>query len=175
MKEWFEFSASGIAAMLLSVAVVYLVIIALCRLFGLRSFSKMSASDFAVTVAIGSLFATIVSSPDPNLWLGLISLAAMYFCKWAAAHLRTRFRGAARLLDNSPMLLVRDGEILSDRLRKCGVSSSDLAAKLREANALSLGDVAAVVFESTGDISVLHSGDKRFADLDDRLLDGVQC
>ena len=47
---------------------------------------------------------------------------------------------------------------------------ADLVAKLREANVLDFSSVRAVVFEATGDISVLHGE----GPLDERLLAGVQ-
>ena len=64
---------------------------------------------------------------------------------------------------------MKNGEILEDNLKKCKVTISDLKAKLREANVIQISEVKAVVFESTGDISVLHgSEDKK---VDDWLLD----
>lgn len=46
--------------------------------------------------------------------------------------------------------------MLHDNMRKARVTESDLWSKLREANVLNLNQVRAVVFEATGDISVLH-------------------
>ncbi|MGB3608583.1 YetF domain-containing protein, partial [Psychroserpens sp.] len=66
-----------------------------------------------------------------------------------------------QLMDNKPTLLMKDGTIIEGSLDKCHVTESDLKAKLREANVIHLSEVKAVVFESTGDISVLHgAGDK---------------
>ena len=52
------------------------------------------------------------------------------------------------------------------------VTEDDLKAKLREANVLNLAEVRAVVFESTGDISVLHTNDAN-KELEDWLLTDV--
>ena len=48
-------------------------------------------------------------------------------------------------------------EILWSNMKKSKVTEGDLRVKLREANVLRLLEVKAVVFETTGDISVLHS------------------
>lgn len=48
------------------VAIVF--VVALTRVFGLRSFSKMSGFDFAVTVAIGSVVATTAMSTTTPFW-----------------------------------------------------------------------------------------------------------
>ena len=78
-------------------------------------------------------------------------------------------KGLVDVTDNDPLLIMRDGEILHDNLRRSGMTTGDLIGKLREANALEFSQIRAVVFEPTGDVSVLH-GDK----MDDRLLDGVR-
>ena len=61
-------------------------------------------------------------------------------------------------------------EILHDNLRKSNMTESDLMGKLREANAFDLDQVLAVIFETTGDVSVLHSADGK---VQPKLLEGV--
>jgi uncharacterized membrane protein YcaP (DUF421 family) len=55
--------------------------------------------------------------------------------------------------------------ILEDNLRKARVTRGDLRSKLREANVTDLSQLKAVVFETTGDISVLHKEDGQSLDL----------
>ncbi|MAS94385.1 MAG: hypothetical protein CMO55_14395 [Verrucomicrobiales bacterium] len=174
MSKWFEFSSPGIVGMFVSAVVVYAAIIVYCRIFGLRSFSKMSAADFAMTVAVGSLFASIIATPDPALGLGLAALCALFLGQWVVAHLRKRIPGATKLLDNNPVLLMKNGEIIEENLKSTGVTKSDLMSKLREANAFRFEEVAAVVFETTGDVTVLHSAELKYGDIDDPILEGVK-
>jgi uncharacterized membrane protein YcaP (DUF421 family) len=53
------------------------------------------------------------------------------------------------------------GKILHDKLKACNVGEDDLIAKLREANVHDFKDVKAVIFESTGDVSVIHNAENR--------------
>jgi len=156
-EKWISTDTTSIVAVAISAVAVYAGIILYCRIAGLRSFSKMSTSDFAMTVAVGSLFASTIASPQPSLFLGLFALAMLFFGQWLLARLRQRFSCVQSLTDNEPVLLMKGEEILEDNLRSVGVSRSDLIAKLREANVLHFGQVRAVVFETTGDISVLHA------------------
>lgn len=65
-------------------------------------------------------------------------------------------------MDNSPLLLMDGPTVIEDNLRKARVTRGDLRSKLREANVTRLSQVRAVVFETTGDISVLHEkGDEK--------------
>ena len=144
-------------------------VVTLTRIFGLRSFSKMSGFDFAVTVAIGSVLAATAMSPGTPFWHGGLTLVTLFVVQTAIAHARSRIKGVVDATDNDPLLIMRDGVILHDNLRGAGMTEGDLIGKLREANALDFSKVRAVVFEPTGDVSVLH-GDT----CDDRLLKGVR-
>ena len=156
-----------------SLVVVYLAIIAYARIAGLRSFSKMSASDFAMTVAVGSLFASAISSPDPSLGVALLALAGLFFGQWLLARARRWSKRVRHTLDNDPIVLMRDGELLHANLARSNVSEADVRAKLREANVLHRRQVRAVVLETTGDVSVLHSEDDE-TELEPYLLEGVR-
>lgn len=159
LQAWLWSGIREVPLVLLSGIVVYAAILAFTRIVGLRSFSKMSAADFAMTVAVGSLFASTISSPSPSLVMGLAALAVLYGGQWLIAGLRRRWRGVRDVLDNRPVLLMHEGRILERNLAEVDVSRADVLAKLREANALAPERVLAMVFETTGDISVLHSDD----------------
>lgn len=171
--SWFALDLREFLMVLVSTPFVYAAIIALTRLSGLRSFSKMSAPDFAMTVAVGSLFASTISSPRPTVLGGGAAFAALFFVQWLIAFLRERFRFVGDVLDNRPILLMRDGEMLRHNMRIANVSTQDLIAKLREKNVLRLSDVRAVVFETTGDVSVLHTTNPD-RELEPTLLRGVR-
>lgn len=146
------------------VTAMYLAVILYARVTGLRSFSKMSTSDFAMTVAVGSVLASAVD-PDRSLAVLLVGLATLFVVQWLLAFIRTRWPVSQNVFDNVPLVLMANGEILDDNLLKGQVAPEDLLAKLREANVLNFRQVRAVILETTGDISVLHSADP------DELLD----
>lgn len=143
------------------------------RIAGLRSFSKMTTFDFAITVAMGSVIGAVVVSTASTYSVGngVLALAALFLTQAGLAFVRSRSGTGRDVVDNTPLLLVRQGgELLHDNLRAARINPRDVYAKLRQANVTRLSDVHAVVLEPTGDISVLH-GD---GDLDPALLDGVR-
>lgn len=155
-EKWFSVSIGEALLVLLSAACVYSIIIFYTRIVGLRSFSKMSAADFAMTVAIGSLLGGSIVAPSPTVLMAAVALAGLFGAQWLIAFLRVRNDGFSVIVDNSPTLLMAGSEILDGNLHATKVTRQDLHAKLREANVWSYEQVLAVVFEATGDISVLH-------------------
>ena len=79
-----------------------------------------------------------------------------------------------RLIDNEPVLLMDGATILHENLERVRVTQKDLYGKLREANVVNLEQVRAVVFESTGDISVLCTAASAEATLSEEVMMGVR-
>ncbi|MFG0296010.1 MAG: DUF421 domain-containing protein [Maioricimonas sp. JB045] len=157
IEKWITSDWNAVPMVVLSGVVTYVAILVYTRIVGLRSFSKMSAADFAITVAVGSLFASTVSSPSPALLLGLVALAVLFAGQWSVAWMRRRANWISRWIDNEPLLLMAGGTMIPENLTRANVTRNDIYAKLREANVIEYEQVLAVVFETTGDISVLHS------------------
>ncbi|MDX1418436.1 MAG: DUF421 domain-containing protein [Rubricoccaceae bacterium] len=173
MEGWLNAPTDTLLATVWTAAGVYLAVLVYTRLAGLRSFAKMSGFDFAMTVAIGSVVASSILTEKPALVQAAVALGAIYGFQYLVGKMRITWRWAERLVDNRPLLLMVDGEMLEANMRKARVTADDLWAKLREANVLALDEVRAVVLETTGDISVLH-GEAGGKALEGRLLSGVR-
>ncbi|RFC55535.1 DUF421 domain-containing protein [Brumimicrobium aurantiacum] len=137
---------------------IFIVVIFLTRIVGLRSFAKFTAFDFASTIAIGSVISSILTS-NTSIVHGAIAIASLLGLTWLFSVLQRRSPAINKLISNKPILLMEKDKILYDNLKKARIKESQLIAKLREANVLDFSEVEAVVLESTGDISVLHKGD----------------
>jgi len=77
------------------------------------------------------------------------------------------------IISNQPIMLMRNGEIIEENMKKCKVTNAELRAKLREANVLRLSQARAVIFETTGDVSVLHADHNSNIEIEDFILEGV--
>ena len=160
MAQWVTASWSTLGWVALSTLVAFVGMIVYTRITGLRSFAKMSAFDFAATIAIGSVAASMSILDSVSIAAGLVGLATLFALQFVVAFLRSRSDRFEDAIDNAPLLLMAGPEILHDHLRMGNVSLDDLRAKLRESGALRRDQVVAVVLETTGDMTVLK-GDER--------------
>ncbi|MDT0675423.1 DUF421 domain-containing protein [Autumnicola musiva] len=172
MDKWFGSSWESLAAICITGIGIYAAVIIFTRITGKRSFSKMSSFDFAMTVAVGSIIASTLLTASVTLIQGIVGLGVIYMLQISIAFLR-RFKIISDHVDNSPLLLMDRTEILRDNLKKARVTEGDVRSKLREANVLNLSQVRAVIFETTGDISVLHSNDEN-EELEEWLIKDVK-
>ena len=145
---------------LLLTALAMFWVVVLVRVNGLRSFSKMTNFDFVMTVAVGSLLAGASQSTSWSAFAQtILAMAALFAVQYVTARMRKASDTFETLMQNKPVVIMRDGKILPEALAETRVAKGDLIAKLREANVLDLSKVRAVILETTGDISVLHGDD----------------
>lgn len=141
-------------------------VIILTRVIGLRTFSKMTAFDFIATVSTGSLLASAALSTNwGSFFQATGSMVAILGLQWLLARCRKHLPWLETTLANEPKILFRNGEFQRDCMLAERITEDDLYSKMREANALEIAKVKAIVLETTGDISVLH-GDT----LDSKIL-----
>ena len=117
MNKWFESIPKDLWPIVVTALFIYFSVVLLTRVAGKRSFSKMSSFDFAVTVAIGSIVATVILSKSVSLMQGFVGLVSLYVLQIAVAALR-RYDLVQKLVDNRPLLLMRGHEVLEKKLKK---------------------------------------------------------
>lgn len=169
IQKWLLPDLSTSTIILISVLVIFLLLVVVVRIAGLRTFAKMTSFDFATTIAIGSILASISIDPTVSIGNGLVALVAIVAFQVMFAVLQRVSNSFRKVATNEPMLLMSNGMILEENLAKTNLHRSELMAKLREANVLAFHQVKAVVLESTGDVSVLHGSEDEF--LESRILD----
>lgn len=96
MESWILTPSAAVLMVLASALGIYLSLMVLTRLTGLRSFAKISSFDFAITVAVGSLVASTIISEDPPLLQAAVGLASLYALQFGVSVLRTRWSAVQR-------------------------------------------------------------------------------
>lgn len=174
--NWEYFTKDLELPTLLSIVVgtifIYGLLILYTRIFGLKSFSKMTGFDFINTIAIGNLFAMSIGTGDPKLLIGAVTVGLLFSMNYLVSLIQFKSEKAQQLLDNSPILLMKNGKFIDENINKSKVTIDELRGKLREANVIRLSQVKALVLETTGDVSVLHSTDSTI-EIEDFLMEDV--
>ncbi len=133
----------------------YVSLVFVLRISGRRTLSKMNAFDLVVTVALGSVLATVMLSKDVTLAQGVLAFALLVGMQYLVTWASVRKRWVRQLVTGEPALLVLRGECLPQALRKARVTQDEILAAVRAAGMASLSEAEAVVLETDGSFSVL--------------------
>lgn len=140
-------------------ALTYAAVILAVRAAGLRSLAQLSAFDFAVTVALGTILATTTLTGAVSAPEAAAALATLFGLQWVVGLLRRHTAHGSAVADNTPAYLMVGPEILEHNLDRVHMTRADLAATLRKHGVARRDQVAAVVMETTGELSVLRAAD----------------
>ncbi len=149
----------GLLRVLVVGLLAYVALIALLRLSGNRTLSKLNAFDLVVTVALGSTLATVLLSKDIALLEGVLAFAVLISAQYVIAFLSVRSAAVRSLVKGEPRLLLHRGRLLHDALRKERVTEDEILAVVRGSGLASLEEAEAVVLETDGSFHVITSAD----------------
>lgn len=137
----------------------YLSLVLLLRATGKRTLSKLNAFDLVVTVALGSTLATVLLSRDMPLSHGVTALALLIGLQWVLTLLSVRSARFSNWIKAEPTLLFTDGRFLDKAMKRERVTADELRAAVRDQGYGQMAQVAAVVLETDGSLSVIGHAD----------------
>ena len=135
--------------------VIYVFILLAFRFTGKRQVGQLTPFDLVVLLIISNVVQNAVIGPDNSLGGGLLGAVVILALNWLVVELTFRSKRLRRLLEAEPTLLVHNGRILHDNLRRERLTLDDLHAALRRAGVADLGHVRVAVLEENGGISVI--------------------
>ena len=136
-------------------AAAYVTLVVVLRFSGKRTLAKLNAYDLVVTVALGSVLATILLSSDVAWAEGFTALALLAALQWLVAWASARWGGVRSVLTARPTLLFREGRPLLGPMEEQRVTLDEIRQAVRATGSGDLADVAAVVLETDGSFSVV--------------------
>src|SRR3989440_4388921 len=143
----------GIWEKVLRSVVVYLFVLLAFRFTGKRQVGQLTPFDLVVLLIISNVVQNAVIGPDNSLGGGLLGAAVILALNWLVVELTFRSKRLRRLLEAEPTLLVHNGRILHDNLRRERLTLDDLHVALRRAGVADLERGHVAVLEENGGIS----------------------
>jgi uncharacterized membrane protein YcaP (DUF421 family) len=134
---------------------VFVLILIITRAVGRRELSSMEPFDLILLVVIGDLVQQGVTQSDNSLTGTTTVIATMAVLVVFTAWLGFRFARLRPILEGHPTLLVADGQVLRENLRRQRMTVEELRAEARQQSIASLDDVRFAVLETNGKISFI--------------------
>jgi uncharacterized membrane protein YcaP (DUF421 family) len=144
---WWEFVLRGV--------VVYVFLLVFLRLTGKRQTGQYAPFDLVLLLILSNAVQNSMNAGDNSLVGGLASATTLIGCHVVLAQLTFRFAWMERLIDGTPRVLVEQGQLNADLLRKELLSPDDLDAALRAGGCLHLHEVERATIETNGQITVV--------------------
>jgi uncharacterized membrane protein YcaP (DUF421 family) len=137
-------------------AVIYLFLLLMIRLTGNRPLSQVTVFDLVLLIVIGESTQQALIGDNFSVVNAVVLIATLVFLEVVLDRWSKRSRWVSRLAEGEPVVLIADGRVLADRLRACGVDTSDVMQAARSTHGLErLEQIRYAVMEKDGSISVI--------------------
>ena len=138
----------------LRTVVLYIILIAVVRFMGKRQIGQMEPSEFVVAMLIADLIAIPMQNSGIPLYYGVVPVVTVLGLELLLSGLSMKSLRIRRLLCGKPVILIENGRLLQNNLRRTGVTLDELTSHLREKEVLDLGSVQYAILETNGNLSV---------------------
>lgn len=135
--------------------IAFFTLLIFTRLLGKQQMSQLTFFDYVLGITIGSIAAslTIELTYDPwPMWVGMLTwIAAVLAIQW----ITIKWRYAAKYIDGEPTVVIMNGKIMEEAMKKLRYRISDLTEQLRDKGVFDISQVEFAVLEVSGKLSVL--------------------
>ena len=140
------------------VFVVYALCMILLRI-SRREMSELSPMDLITMLLLSETVSPALTGGDQSLVSGAVAAAALIGCSIASEQLAFRSRRAERLIQGSALVLIDNGKVQRDVMRRFMITDDDLRATLHQHGLLRVDQVRRAFVEADGEITVIKQED----------------
>ena len=140
--------------MLLRTILFYAILIFQVRLMGKRQLSQMEPAEFVVTILIANLAAIPLEEPEHSVWSGLLPMMIVLLLERLLSWLSLKSIRIRRLLCGKPVILIENGRLMRENLRRTRINLDELSAQLRVQGVLEIQTVQYAILETNGSVTV---------------------
>jgi len=135
---------------------VFFTLLLIFRVAGKRTLHETTTFDFVLILIIAEVVQQAMIDDDNSFTNALILVCTLVGVNVVFSVLKQRFKRFAKFTEGTPVVVVEDGQVHPDRMRKERVDEDDVLASARELHGLEgMPDVKHAVLERDGSISVV--------------------
>ena len=136
-------------------AVMFFVLYVLLRIMGKRELGQLTPFELVVMIVLGDLIQQGVTHNDFSLTGAILAVTTFGFLAILMSWITYLSPRAERLLDGVPKIIIRDGELLAENLRRDRITQSEVESEMRIAGIARMDQVAWAILEPQGKVSFI--------------------
>ncbi|MFZ5642195.1 MAG: YetF domain-containing protein [Bacillota bacterium] len=141
--------------------ILYVYLLTLTKIMGQREIGRLTLFDFIIGITIGSIVAGALSSSYIGLKGVFTTVAALAGFQIILSIASLKFSRFRRVVEEEPIILVQNGKLLVEAMRKTRINLDELMSLLRQKSYFNLSQVEFAILEPNGKISVIAKSQNR--------------
>jgi uncharacterized membrane protein YcaP (DUF421 family) len=135
---------------------IYLILIVVFRIAGKRSLAQITTFDFVLLLVIGEATQQALLGNDFSVTNAFLVIVTLVGLDIGLSLVKQRSQTVDKLLDSVPLIVLEDGRLLEERMKKARVDEYDILARARELQGLErIDQIKYAVLERSGGITII--------------------
>ena len=147
--------------------ILYLTLFGAVRLMGKRQVGQLEPSEFVVAMLLADLAAIPMQDSSLPLLSGVVPIATVVGLELVLSFFVMKSVVFRKFLCGKPVILIENGKILQDNLRRTRYTLDELTSHLRQKDVLDLASVQYAILETDGNLSVFPYPEEKPASASD--------
>ncbi|PGT13236.1 DUF421 domain-containing protein [Bacillus cereus] len=140
---------------------ILIMLFAITKWLGKRQISQLSFFEYIAGMTIGDIAAQVSTGLDSKFFHGVFAILIFAVVPFFTGILSLKNKTARDFFEGKSTVLIKDGKILEDNLKKEKYTSDELLELLRGKSAFNIADVEFAVLEPSGELNVLLKKDRQ--------------
>jgi len=136
--------------------IMFFLLFAMLRFLGRRELAEITPFEMILMIVLGDLIQQAVTQDDFSVTGAALAIATIAFWALALSWITFLSPKAEEILEGMPLVIIRDGELITENLSAHRLSRLELDSEMRLAGIASLGQVAWGILEPQGKISFIR-------------------
>jgi len=142
-------------------SILYFVVIVSMRLMGKRQIGELQPFEFAIALMISELAVFPLSESGRGIWEGIVPITILVVLQFLILLLAVKSVKAREWICGRPRIVIMNGCLQEQNLRKELYTINDLLEQLRIAGVQNISDVEHGILETNGQLSLVLKSQKR--------------
>ncbi|HYC70757.1 MAG TPA: YetF domain-containing protein [Opitutaceae bacterium] len=135
---------------------VYVFLLLVFRAFGKRSLAQITTFDFVLLLIIAETTQQALLGEDFSITNAFILIATLFLMDGAFSFVKEHSAWFDRVTEGLPLIVLKDGKVLAERVRMSRINEADILAAARELQGLErLDQIKYAVLEKNGSITII--------------------
>jgi len=137
------------------VVIIYVAAMVLLRLSGRRELSQLGPMDLLTMLLVSETVSPALTGGDDSIPTGLLAAATLMGLGVVTSMIAFRSKRAEHVIAGEGVVLIDNGKLRPDVLRRFRITNDDLRAQLHEHGLLRVDQVRRAYVEADGEISII--------------------
>jgi len=134
---------------------IYVFIVFIMRVVGRRELSSLGPVDLVMLVVIGDAVQQGLTQDDYSLTGAVIAVSTIAAMQVLSSYLSFRFARARKVLEGHPVLVIQDGKLIDENLKRERMTADEVAEEMRLQQIATFDEVQWAIVENNGSISFI--------------------